>query len=47
MNIAKEATYSNQIEGTKTELDETLLELQEILPEDETIGKKFKTILMR
>lgn len=32
MNIAKEATYSNQIEGTKTKLDETLLELQEILP---------------
>lgn len=33
MNIAKEATYSNQIEGTKTELDETILQVAEINPE--------------
>ena len=33
MNIAKEATYSNQIEGTKTELDETILQVTEINPE--------------
>ena len=33
MNIAKEATYSNQIEGTKTELDETVLQVAEINPE--------------
>lgn len=33
MNIAKEATYSNQIEGTKTELDETVLQVTEIKPE--------------
>ena len=33
MNIAKEATYSNQIEGTKTELDETVLPQAEIKPE--------------
>ncbi len=33
MNIAKEATYSNQIEGTKTELDETILQAAEINPE--------------
>lgn len=33
MNIVKEATYSNQIEGTKTELDETILQAAEINPE--------------
>ena len=33
MNIAKEATYSNQIEGIKTELDETVLPQAEIKPE--------------
>ena len=33
MNIAKEATYSNQIEGSKTELDETILQVAEINPQ--------------
>ena len=32
MSIAKEATYSNQIEGTKTEFDEAILPQREISP---------------
>ena len=33
MSIAKEATYSNQIEGIKTEFDEAILPQREISPE--------------
>ena len=33
MSVAKEATYSNQIEGTKTELDEAILSQGEISPD--------------
>lgn len=43
MHITKEAQTSSKIEGTQTQLDEALMPEEQIQPEKEMIGVKYKT----
>jgi len=44
MHVIKEATTSSRIEGTQTNIAETVQKENQIDPEKKMIGKNFKTI---